>query len=198
MLDFPYIYTQLWPAASRILLKIFFMNWETQVLTAKLIQIMLLDNNNYMICNRSKEKIPDQSLKHALCFSSRALEIITEESTIFTVKYFCLVSAVLLTPENTDEVWHSSSATGAFHCLGKLDDSKALYAGCKGRNLTEKFFAESGTKSQNCLLHSLSNFYFKTRKILLILSNKNNKNATWVTRQRIEGVLSPSSGDKHC
>lgn len=142
------------------------MNWETQVLPAKLIQTMLLDNINYMICNRSKEKIPDQSLQHALWFSSRALEIITEESTIFTVKYFCLVSAVLLTPENTEEVWHSSSATGAFHCLGKLDDSKALYAGCKGRNLTEEFLLKVA-QSQNCLLHSLSNFYFKTRKNII-------------------------------
>lgn len=41
-------------------------------------------------------------------------------------------------------------------------------------------------------------FTLRPEKILLILSNKNNKNATWVTRQRIEGVLSPSSGDKHC
>lgn len=107
---------------------------------------MLPDNINYMICNRLKEKIPNQSLQHALCFSSTALEIITEQSTVFTVKYFCPVSAVLLTSENTDKVSHSSSVTGAFHCLGKLDDSKALYAGSKGRSLTEKFLLKEAQR----------------------------------------------------
>lgn len=46
---------------------------------------------------------------------------------------------MLLTPETTDKVSHSLSAAGAFHYLGKLDDSKALYAACKGRSLMEEF-----------------------------------------------------------
>lgn len=100
MLDFPHIYAQLQTVVLRILLKILFVNRETQVLPADSIQTMLPDIINYMICNRLKEQISNQSLQPALCFFSRALEIITEESTIFTVKYFCPASAVVLTPAN--------------------------------------------------------------------------------------------------
>lgn len=107
------------------------------------------------------KKIPKKRLQHALYFCARALQIIAEESTIFTAKYFCPVSAALLTPGNTNTMkgvlqhlrrGRESSKPHSLHQPlrhaqpGKLHGAKALHAAHKGRSLTGKFLQDEAER----------------------------------------------------